>query len=94
MYETVVKDRVESILKENGMTKVEFANIMGIAKQNVNALLRNPSREVCAKIAEALEVPMWQLFASESEVQKESGGNAIKCPKCGHEFKVKLEVEK
>ena len=37
MYETIVKDRVEAILKENGKTKVEFANLMGIAKQNVNA---------------------------------------------------------
>lgn len=92
MYETVVKDRVESILKENGMTKVEFANIMGIAKQNVNALLRNPSREVCAKIAEALNVPMWQLFASESEVQKESEGSIIRCPKCSHEFEVDVKL--
>ena len=52
MYETVVKDRVETILKESGKTKVEFASLMGIAKQNVNALLRNPSREVCVKIGE------------------------------------------
>lgn len=91
MYETVVKDRVESILKECGMTKVEFANLMGIAKQNVNALLRNPSREVCVKIAETLNVPLWQLFASKQEVIEQETENTITCPKCGARFELKEE---
>ena len=89
MYETIVKDRVEAILKENGKTKVEFANLMGIAKQNVNALLRNPSREVCVKISEVLNVPLWQLFASKKEVIEQESGNTITCPKCGAKFELK-----
>lgn len=89
MYETIVKDRVEAILKENGKTKVEFANLMGIAKQNVNALLRNPSREVCVKISEVLNVPLWQLFASKEEVLEQESGNTITCPKCGAKFELK-----
>ena len=89
MYETIVKDRVEAILKENGKTKVEFANLMGIAKQNVNALLRNPSREVCVKISEVLNVPLWQLFASKEEVIEQESGNTITCPKCGAKFDLK-----
>lgn len=89
MYETIVKDRVEAILKENGKTKVEFANLMGIAKQNVNALLRNPSREVCVKISEVLNVPLWQLFASKEEVIEQESGNTITCPKCGAKFELK-----
>lgn len=91
MYETIVKDRVETILKENGKTKVEFANLMGIAKQNVNALLRNPSREVCVKISEVLNVPLWQLFASKEEVIEQESGNTITCPKCGAKFELKEE---
>ena len=91
MYETIVKDRVETILKENGKTKVEFANLMGIAKQNVNALLRNPSREVCVKISEVLNVPLWQLFASKEEVIEQESGNTIICPKCGAKFELKEE---
>lgn len=91
MYETIVKDRVEAILKENGKTKVEFANLMGIAKQNVNALLRNPSREVCVKISEVLNVPLWQLFASKEEVIEQESGNTITCPKCGAKFELKEE---
>ena len=91
MYETIVKDRIEAILKENGKTKVEFANLMGIAKQNVNALLRNPSREVCVKISEVLNVPLWQLFASKEEVIEQESGNTITCPKCGAKFELKEE---
>ena len=91
MYETIVKDRVEAILKENGKTKVEFANLMGIAKQNVNALLRNPSREVCVKISDVLNVPLWQLFASKEEVIEQESGNTITCPKCGAKFELKEE---
>ena len=91
MYETIVKDRVEAILKENGKTKVEFANLMGIAKQNVNALLRNPSREVCVKISEVLNVPLWQLFASKEEVIEQESRNTITCPKCGAKFELKEE---
>ena len=89
MYETIVKDRVEAILKEIGMTKVEFANLMGIAKQNVNALLRNPSREVSAKIAEALNVPLWQLFASKQEIIEQEADNIITCPNCGTKIEFK-----
>lgn len=91
MYETIVKDRVEAILRENGKTKVEFANLMGIAKQNVNALLRNPSREVCVKISEVLNVPLWQLFVSKEEVIEQESGNTITCPKCGSKFELKEE---
>lgn len=93
MYETIVKDRVETILKESGMTKVEFASIMGIAKQNVNALLRNPSREVCAKIAEVLNVPLWQLFASKQDVIEQEADNTIICPTCGTKIEFKKKEE-
>lgn len=93
MYETVVKDRVETILKESGKTKVEFASLMGIAKQNVNALLRNPSREVCVKIAEVLNVPLWQLFASKQEVIEQEADNVITCPTCGTKIEFKKKAE-
>ena len=42
------------------------------------------------KIATALDVPMWQLFASPSEVQKENDGG-YKCPNCGYPLKIKVE---
>lgn len=61
-------DRIESILKEKGLTKAAFADRMGTSRQNVNSLLKNPTREKLEAIASALEVPIWQLFASPEEI--------------------------
>lgn len=44
------------------------------------------------KIAEALEVPMWQLFASPEEVRKESGASV--CPYCGGLLDVEVNLKK
>lgn len=44
--------------------------------------------ETAQRIAEALDVPMWQLFASPEEVKGEEDNNTITCPKCGTKFKM------
>lgn len=68
-------DRIEAILKEKGLTKAAFAELMGTSRQNVNSLLKNPTREKLEAIADALGVPVWQLFASPDEVICGSDGN-------------------
>ena len=40
------------------------------------------------KIATALDVPMWQLFASPEDVKGEEDKNTLTCPKCGTKFKM------
>jgi len=87
-------NRIEELIKEKGYTFTSFADKLGTTKQNLYGKLKSPSYPTLVDIAKALEVPMWQLFASEEEVMKEPVGNRIKCPDCGHEFRVKLEVEK
>jgi len=85
---------LDNLLEERKISKAALANMIGAQRQNINSLLSNPKLSTLEKVANALDIPMWRLFASESEVQKESGGNTIRCPKCNLEFKVKLEVEK
>nr|DAW60309.1 MAG TPA: helix-turn-helix domain protein [Caudoviricetes sp.] len=85
-------DRILDILNEKKLTKTAFADLVGVKNQNVNAMLKNPTRETYERIAAALGVPLWQLFASPEEVK---GGNApkediIHCPNCG----AKLELKK
>lgn len=63
-----IMDRIEMILKEKGLTKSAFADLMGTSRQNVNSLLKNPTREKLEAIAGALDIPVWQLFASQEEV--------------------------
>ena len=85
-------DNLESLLKEKGITKTAFSEMLGIKKQNLNSLTKNPTMETMRKFATALEVPMWQLFASKKDVIGEIEGNYIKCPKCGHEFEVDVKL--
>ncbi len=80
-------DRIESILKEKGLTKAAFADLMGTSRQNVNSLLKNPTREKLEAIARALGVPVWQLFASPEEVACSPAGDFVAFVRnAGHNF--------
>ena len=71
----------------------ELAEKMGISRvglsQHING---NPSVEVLERIANALDVPLWQLFASPEEVAKETKGET--CPYCGQPIIIKTTIEK
>ena len=83
-------NRIKEILKEKGLTQQELADMLGITRISiVKTLAGNPSQETLEKIATALNVPMWQLFASPSEIAKEQG-TGLHCPNCG----AKLELKK
>ena len=62
--------RIEEILKERGLTKKAFGDLIGTSKQNVNALLKNPTLNKLETIANALEIPIWQLFVSPNELSE------------------------
>lgn len=85
-----MKVRIKEIMQQKGITSVALSEMMGISKATVSNLINNktmPSIDTLGKIAEALDVPNWQLFASEEEVFGDSK-NSITCPKCGARFKL------
>lgn len=61
-------NRIEDILIERGIKKADFAELMKTSRQNINSLLKNPTNSKLEEIAAALNVPIWQLFASPEEV--------------------------
>lgn len=61
-------DNIEALLKEKGLTKTAFSELLGIKKQNLNGLMRNPTLETIKRFASVLEVDVWQLFASPEDV--------------------------
>lgn len=87
--------RIKDIMVEKGVSSVSLASMIGVSKVTVSNLINNktmPSVETLEKIATALDVPMWQLFASKEEVQGEpADSNTITCPKCGTRFKMEEE---
>lgn len=61
--------RIEEILLERGITKTKFAEMMGVAKQNVNLLLNTNNTQRLEKIAEVLGVEFTDLFVLNNKPQ-------------------------
>lgn len=85
--------RIKELLKEKGLTQQELADKVGVSYQSMKQTLNAPSvtTSTLEKIATALNVPMWQLFASPKEIQPQSDGASITCPNCGKSIKIKAE---
>ena len=66
--------RIEEILRERGITKTQFADMMGVAKQNVNLLLNTNNTQKMEKIAEVLGVKFTDLFVVDDQPQDELNG--------------------
>lgn len=87
--------RIKELLKEKHYTQKELADKMNVSLSAVRQMVAAESLTTATleKIATALNVPMWKLFASPEEVQPTSNVHSIKCPKCGNEFPVSVNVE-
>ncbi len=84
--------RIKEILKEKGITLSQLADTMGVSRQALSRQVAGKLLvEKAEEIADALDVPIWQLFASSEEVQKEN--NNIVCPHCGNPIKVTIIKE-
>lgn len=83
-------------MTSKGFTNVSLGEKMGVSKQAVGQMLKAESLTTASleKIAIALDVPMWQLFASPEDVaastQQEGQGVALVCPYCGKPLHVDL----
>lgn len=74
-------------MQEKGISSVVLAGENRRSKVTVSNLINDktmPSLKTMEDVANALDVPMWQLFASPDEV----GGNGFTCPKCGAKLKL------
>ena len=81
-----MENRIKNLIKEKGFTQEQFAQKIGVTRMSlVKTLSGNPSYETLQRIAEALGVEMWELFASKEEVVNKDK-NTICCPKCGARF--------
>lgn len=82
--------RIKEILKEKGMTVNQLADMLDISRQALSKQIQGKMLvETAQRIADALSVPMWQLFASPSDIQKTDG--SLVCPKCGTPLELKIK---
>lgn len=72
LYICIMKQdiRIKEICKEKGITLEDLAKRLGILRTSLSqALSRNSfSTDKLSEIADALNVPIWQLFVSPNEV--------------------------
>ena len=71
--------RIKEVLKENGCTQQMLADKMNVSLSAVKQMVSAESltTSTLEKIATALNVPMWQLFASPVEVTDKSELTAL-----------------
>lgn len=88
-----MKHRIRELIKEKGYTQEAFAKKVGTTRVGLTKNLVCPSGTTLEKIANALGVETWELFATKDEVIGEKP-NTITCPRCGARFKLEEESEK
>ena len=81
-----MENRIKEVIKEHGYTQKEFAEVLGMTREGLVSIIKNPSSTTLEKLSNALNVPVWQFFASPEEVK------TIVCPHCGKE--IHLSVDK
>lgn len=70
--------RIKEILKEKGLTVNQLADMLEISRQALSKQIQGKMLvETAQRIAETLNVPMWQLFASPEEVTGEGELTAL-----------------
>lgn len=70
--------RIKQILKDKGLTVAALAKKIGISRQALGKQVQGKLHvDTAQRIADALEVPVWKLFASEEEILGERDKNTI-----------------
>lgn len=79
--------RIKEILKQRGVTQKGLAEKIGVSVISISRIAKgeqNPSLDTLQKIADALSVPLSELFA-----ERETG--VITCPHCGKKILVEAK---
>lgn len=88
---------IKDLIKEKGYTQITLAEKIGYSRGSLyQALNGNPSLSSLQRIADALGVPLWRLFATEEEVKQglspEPAKGSFCCPKCGAKMRIQIEI--
>ena len=60
--------RIKELIKSKGYNQEEFAKLIGVTRSTLLGQIERPSYTTMEKIANALNVPIWQLFVSEEDI--------------------------
>lgn len=80
-----MENRIKEVIKEKGYTMKEFAEVLGMTRENLFRVVKEPSSPTLERLSKALDVPVWQFFASPDEVR------TVVCPHCGKQIHITLK---
>ena len=85
--------RIKQAIKESGSSVGELAQKMGVSRQTISRQINgaNITVETVKKIADALGVPVGQLFDQKPQPTN-ADHNVITCPHCGAKLVINLSV--
>lgn len=88
-----MKLRIKEVCQMRNTTQKELAEKLGVSEVTLSrASNGNTSLTLLEKIASALDLPLWRLFASPEDVRKEQG-TGLRCPVCGAELELKQKED-
>ena len=85
--------RIKQAIKESGSSVGELAQKIGVSRQTISRQINgaNITVETVKKIADALGVPVGQLFDQKPQPIN-ADHNTITCPHCGAKLVINLSV--
>lgn len=85
--------RIKQAIKESGSSVGELAQKIGVSRQAISRQINgaNITVETVQKIADALGVPVAQLF-DQTPQPTTADYNTITCPHCGAKLEINLSV--
>ena len=86
--------RIKQAIKESGSSVGELAQKMGVARQTISRQINgaNITVETVKKIADALGVPVGQLFDQAPHPTNADNNTTITCPHCGEKLVINLSI--
>ena len=84
-----IKERIEQVIEQRGLTKKEVAERMGKVKQAFNSLVTDPKWSVIEEVAKAIGISTDELLFSH-DYDKPTDGTFI-CPHCGKGVRISIE---
>ena len=84
--------RIKEVIKEKGYTQKEFAEKLGMSTVGLAQIVAaKPSYTTLEKIADALDVEIWELLVSKDEIVGKKDDLSLTCPHCGKSINIKVE---
>ena len=92
LFEALVGEHYNFLLERFCKAQKEFAEKLGMTTVGLAQIIAGkPSYTTLEKIADALEVEIWELLISKGEIVGKSNAASLTCPHCGKSITLKAE---